>query len=58
MSLAIAVICAGLAASLMGYGTAVEVTITQVLVLAAYAAGCKIIDWLVWRGPVDRNKPY
>jgi hypothetical protein len=57
MHLAIAVICTGLAASLMGFG-AVDVTISQVLVLAVYTAGCRIIDIRVARGSVDRNKPY
>jgi hypothetical protein len=57
MQLAIAVICAGLAASLMGL-TMVDALISQVALLAAYAAGCRIIDWYIARGPVDRNKPY
>jgi hypothetical protein len=57
MQLAIAVICTGLLATLFG-GTAADVTASQVMTLAIYTAGCKIVDWLVDRGPTDRNKPY
>jgi hypothetical protein len=48
MQLAIAVICTGIAASLLGFG-AVDVTISQVIILAVYAAGCRIIDFHVER---------
>jgi hypothetical protein len=58
MNLAIAVICTGLAASLMGYSLA-DALGSQVVILAVYAAGCRIIDWYTLdRGPTDRNKPY
>jgi hypothetical protein len=58
MQLAIAVICTGLAASLLDYSAA-DATIAQVIIVAAYAAGCRIIDCgCHWRGPTDRNKPY
>jgi hypothetical protein len=58
MELAIAVICAGLVESLLGYSTA-DALISQVLVLAVYKAGCKFVDIYVdHRGPTDRNKPY
>jgi hypothetical protein len=43
MQLAIAVICTGLAASLFG-ADAFVATVSQIIVLVAYATGRKIID--------------
>jgi hypothetical protein len=57
MQLAIAVICTGLLATLFG-GTPADVIGSEIMTFAIYVLGCKLVDWLVDRGPTDRNKPY